>query len=329
MDNPQIITASQLRCARRCAREHLYRYFLLYAPVEDAEALRFGTLFHGALEAWWKGAKGSRLSSALLALETLAMESEVSPYDRVKAESLIVAYDVRWKDAPLEAVLVEGEFVTDLVNPSTDGVSRTWRLGGKLDVIVRNTDNDRIYLMEHKTTSEDCSPGADYWKRLKLDAQISLYYTGAAALGHRVEGCLYDVIRKPGLRPYKATPEDKRKRKKDGSYYANVRLHDETPDEYGERLVEAIGAEPDKFLARDIVVRLESEVKDGMIDAWQQSKMIRENQRLDRAPRNPDACVRFGRTCSFFAVCCGEGSLEDESRYRRKAAAHEELEAAK
>ena len=36
-------------------------------------------------------------------------------------------------------------------------------------------------------------------------------FDGAAALGHDVAGCLYDVICKPGLRPLKATPVEARK----------------------------------------------------------------------------------------------------------------------
>ena len=57
----------------------------------------------------------------------------------------------------------------------------------------------------------DATPGSEYWRRLRIDGQISMYYEGASVLGHDVAGCIYDVIVRPTLRPYKATPLDKRK----------------------------------------------------------------------------------------------------------------------
>lgn len=59
-------------------------------------------------------------------------------------------------------------------------------------------------VVEHKTTSADITPGSPYWRRLTLDAQVSLYLGGAGSL-------LYDVIRKPTLRPLKATPVEARR----------------------------------------------------------------------------------------------------------------------
>ena len=43
-----------------------------------------------------------------------------------------------------------------------------------------------------------------------IDGQVSGYYVGASTLGYEVDVCLYDVIRKPTIRPYKATPEESR-----------------------------------------------------------------------------------------------------------------------
>ena len=123
-----------------------------------------------------------------------------------------------------------------------------------------------------------------------------------------------------------ATPPEKRRLKKDGTPYADTRLEDETPEAYRDRIMEAIGADPGRYLVRDTVVRLEAEMHDGLLDAWQEAKKLRENQRLGRAPRNVDACVRYGRTCPFFAVCCGEASLDDTRLYRIKEHTNEELE---
>lgn len=179
----------------------------------------------------------------------------------------------------------------------------------------------RRLCVEHKTTSSDIEPGGAYWKRLTLDTQVS-QYLGA---GEGVDGMLYDVIRKPGLRPYKATPPDERKYTKAGTIYASQRENDETPSEYEARLVEDIAANPNKYYQRGVVVRLEHETIEAARDTWLVAGSIRESVRLNAWPRNPGACDSYGRTCDYWQVCAGQASLLDDALYRTAAEPHEEL----
>lgn len=52
-----ILTNSRVRCFQTCRRKHFYRYELGIERRDDdeAHALRFGSLMHLALEAWWRG----------------------------------------------------------------------------------------------------------------------------------------------------------------------------------------------------------------------------------------------------------------------------------
>ena len=84
-------------------------------------------------------------------------------------------------------------------------------------------------LIEHKTSSADIEDGSAFWKRLRLDSQSSNYLTGSKAVGFDPKAVLFDVIRKPRIKPLKATPVESRKYKKDGGLYANQRENDETP----------------------------------------------------------------------------------------------------
>ncbi len=235
------------------------------------------------------------------------------PYDHARAEVMLRGYEARWNSDDYETIAVEAEFHTALINPDTGKASQTWELGGKLDVLVRERGGARRALViEHKTTSFDAGAGSDYIKRLRLDGQVSTYFDGAAALlGAPVDGCIYDVLVKPGIRPSKATPPESRKYTKDGRLYAAQREHDETPEEYRERLIEAVSAAPDDFFVRAEVVRLDSELNDARRDTWELGREMREAELAGRAPRNPDSCVLYGRTCAFFAVCCGEAALTD------------------
>ncbi len=320
----RLLTNSRLKTARRCQREHLLQYELGYRPVIDAEALRFGSLFHAALEAWTLAIQQGR--DPLLTALTVLAASEADPFDRVKAECLISGYHFRWQNEPYDVLAVEKEFETELRNPETSQASRTWRLGGKVDAIVRNRADGRVFLMEHKTSAEDITQGSEYWRRLRMDGQISIYFDGAKSLGFDVSACLYDVIGKPGLRPLKATPMESRKFKANGELYANQRANDETPEEYRARLLEAIAENPAKYYQRGEVVRLEAEMDESHFDIWQTAKQIREAELAHRAPRNPDACMRFGRLCPFFSVCSGEGSLDNPAHFTRNSNVHPELD---
>jgi PD-(D/E)XK nuclease superfamily len=319
-----VVTNSQLRTLRRCTREHHYRYDLGVRVRLEADALRFGTLMHLALEAWWTAEPSVRLARALDVLHEHALD----PYELARATALMVGYHTRWdEDEHFEVIAVEAEFVATLVNPATGGRSRTYDLAGKIDVIVRRA-NGQVWIVEHKTTSEDLGPGSIYWQRLQIDPQVSMYFVGGRALGYDIAGCLYDVIKKPRQTPHTATPEDKRRTKKDGSYYADVREEDETPEAYEARLMTAIEAAPDAFYQRGEVMRLDQEERDAAHDTWQTVQALQQSRREKRYPRNPDGCERFHRMCDYFGVCTGQASIEDAC-FVRTEHVHTELSIAR
>jgi hypothetical protein len=324
-----------MKTRRRCAREHHLSYELGYRPIEDAESLRIGTLVHAGLELWWK-------SYPIAAVLYEATQSALDEYEAAKIRVMLRGYDARWQGThnPADVVAVEREVYAPLMNPETGHASRTFELGMKLDVLLGSS------FVEHKTTAEEIGVGSVYWKRLQMDTQISTYYAGAKSLGHEVTGCLYDVLRKPGLRPSQVPLKDEdgckivldaageRVRTKDGKkwrqtgdtelgYVLQTRL--ETPEEYEQRLTDEVAENPDKYYQRGEVVRLEHEEREAQLDAWQLAREIREAELAAAHPRNPDACQRFGRMCGFFDVCSGTASLEDESRFVRVVNVHPEL----
>lgn len=318
----RVVTNSELRTARACLRRHHYAYGLRRRPRAVADVLRFGSLWHIGQEAWWPEADpAARLEAAVTAMR--AIQSD--PYHLVMAEELMIAYTAMWADAGWRTVAVEQAFEMPLVNPSTGAPSRTFRIGGRMDVIVANEHGEE-WLMEHKTTSADIEEGSTYWKKVRaLDTQVSTYTAGAVHMGYRVHGCIYDVVRKPALKPLKATPVESRKYTKQGLLYANQRENDETPEEYRLRLREDIAERPSRYFARGPVVRLDADAREHAFDMWQQTRILREAELSGAAPRNPDACSQFG-VCPYFGVCSGEQDINDETIFRTAATPHEELE---
>jgi hypothetical protein len=317
------LTHSAERCFRACARQYQYRYVMLRRPVAVAQPLAFGALGHRALEAWWKW-KGSENIRHLEAIQIIE-ESDAEPLDRLIAVALVRGYDARWIDEPITAVAVEQQFETDLINPATEYSSRTWTLGGKLDAIVERAG--QYWVMEHKFVKHtiDITPGGVYWQKLQLDSQISTYMVGAEALGYHVIGCIYDVIRKPGIRPLLATPIENRKYKKDGALYANQRDVDETLEQYFARLHADIANNPDAYYQRGEVFRNREEEKAATFDLWRVGRNIRACENDNCWPRNPDSCWKYERACDYWPVCISETSIDDPIRYRTVEKPNEEL----
>jgi len=286
--------------------------------------MRFGSLFHLALEQWWKAyALGStqRLALALATLaEAVLASGATDDEELVIASELMAGYHLRWHQEPLVTELVEHEFTMPLVNPLTNHPSRTWTLSGKIDAKVTSELDQRSYLVEHKTTTSDISEGSAYWQRLRMDGQVNVYY-GAFP---DVAGCIYDVIRRPLQRRLKATPEASRQYTKTGKLYAQQRAEDESLDDFRLRVREAIASEPESYYKRGVVVRLEREMHEARVDLWLQASQMRDVISLGMHPRNPDACIQFNRTCDYYDVCTGVASIEDERLFKIRDA-HPEL----
>lgn len=321
----ELLTNSRLETFRRCFLEHHYAYELGIRPLgADSAALYFGSLFHVGLAAWWLAHQypAEQLTAALEAMRPHAEDD----FDFARAEMLMRGYDARWAGAEdIEVLAVEHQFEAPLRNPDNGRSSRTYRLAGKLDVLVLNRADQGVYVVEHKTSGEDISLGSPYWEQLRLDSQISTYFAGTRALRYEPVGCLYDVIAKSKLAPKKATPEEDRKYTREGRLYAAQRAEDETAEEYGLRLTEAIVADPSRYYQRGFIVRLADEELEAARDAWQSARLMREAARLGAYPRNPSACKRYGRMCGYHPVCTKQASLDDLTRYERVANVHPEL----
>ncbi len=229
----ELYTNSRLKVLRQCPRLHYFRYELGIRTPSTPEA-RFGTVGHEALEAYYRvwmaycptcegsgerpfsdtghgpaescshcGGVGesTSLDDRLPAALAVIAASDLSPWDQVKLRLLVIAYHERWGGEDWEILAVEQEFRYLLGDHA---------IGGKIDAIIRNRFDSRVYVLEHKFTGSETSLGGTYWERLTLDSQVSIYIDGATMLGYDVSGCIYDVIKRPQHEQLVATPDDKR-----------------------------------------------------------------------------------------------------------------------
>lgn len=302
-----------------CHRAYKIAYVDRIRPVKTSDALAFGTAMHALLETYWTPGDRAPADEILARVE--------DAYVRQTLGALFDAYIAKWgeQDAQdFDRVAAEVRFDAPLMNPETGGESRTWHLAGKIDAIARRKAYDQAIIVEHKTTSQDIGPGSDYWRKLPIDGQVSGYYVGAQCAGYDVRECLYDVVRKPALKPYKATPADKLKYNKDGSLSKLCRLEDETPEEYGARIREDIASRPDYYFARVSVARSENDLAEYLYDMWSTGREIADAEKMQRFSRNPASCSIFG-SCEYFDVCTGCASLNDPTLFQTIETANPEL----
>jgi len=311
-----LLTNSRMSCARTCRRKHYLMYEVGLRRIRSADALRFGSGFHLGLDVKGKGATDEE------AIEKATAGYDICPQwanpddwelERVILATMLAGHFWRYSQDNLQFIATEQQFRMPIVNPETGARSRTFEAAGKIDGIVTLQDG-RQAVLEYKTTSDDLAPESDYWLRLRCDGQISLYVLAARHAGFRVDTVLYDVTRKPTIRPKLIPTLDihgkkividtagQRVFKKDGSPRESASEKDgwvvqqtrETPAQFGERLLQDIGERPDFYFQRREVPRLQAELDEFEAELWQQAQAIRDSQLSGRWFKNVSAL-----TCDF------------------------------
>lgn len=380
-EEKELITHSRKVAFRACRRRHHLTYDLGYRAIRQSKPLLVGDALHKWLERWFHAggqswicpfpAEGAEISMYTpdpheeMWFAFRAVERE-DPFEAAKLRAMVLAYHLRWHLQRWTVLAVEQEFRAPLVNPLTGRTSQGYERAGKLDAVIAidfedgGPEFEGQWIVEHKSNKGPLDVESSYWTRLRMDPQCSDYFIGAQALGFKPRGIIYDVVCKPTIEPYKATPPEKRKytqgngckvcggsKGKAGhgfmvtdleypeaergkcsackgsgwrigeepQLYANTRIADETPGEYGLRCFQTMLAEPHRYLHRHKVVRLEVELRDHLIDDWYTVKSIHETKGLPGG-RNPDACFLFGRPCDFLPVCSRSASIDDPKLYQ-------------
>jgi len=345
-DNETTITTNSMnQCCNKCKRKLFLFYVCGYRRVRDSAPIRIGSAVHYGLDLYKKNRiNGVKVPDGRILCipdpsegvidAVMQKYNEHEPdeqyrrdweIERVTIAAMLSGYFWRWgvRDNDIKYIESEGRFEQDIVNPATGKKSRLARVAGVRDGIV---DCDGILkLLEHKTTSKDIDPDSDYWKHLLIDGQISLYMLSARNDEYDIQEILYDVLRKPTIKPTRIPILDadslkqvynnetgERELNKNGSVKQSVAdkdtqyllTRDETPDEYGQRITEDMGKRPDFYFARREIPRLEDEIIEYQYELWQMAHIINDCKKYNRYPRNTDACIGIG-TCEYFDACTG------------------------
>ena len=315
------LTTSQVKCFKTCRRRYFLEYVENLKPIETPKPLEIGTLYHRGLELLMTGRQYLDVECDLIDLHRANAEAKGIDYDPLNAYvalEMVRAWDREsgWRDWGI--VSVEKQFEV------TTGYAK--RLIGKIDGLVIRPETGKPYLMEHKTTSQW---GETYLDQLSFDEQATNYLYAYRRMledgvidGAAVEGIFYDIIEKPkNMKPYTATPMDKRKYTLAGGLKAGQHEHDETPEDFRLR-VRAWYAEAPRIHTA-YVYRTQADIDDHIRDFNLVLKDISAAEREETYYRNPEACKIL--PCPYRSKCL-DNVPDTDCLFTRKTSQHEELE---
>lgn len=231
-----ILTASRMNSLIHCPRAHFWTYEIGLQREDSAGfALRFGSAWHRAMEYRWLG-KSYNEALAYAIPEGV----DIDEIGCATIAALLAGYyDYYGPKETMAKSYPEGQF-----DHAIDGT--TFRAQGKIDNLGYKRNKTNV-VWESKTTGDSIKPDSDYWLRLRFNIQLYQYYFAATERGWDIQEIIYDVTRKPSIRP-----------KQVGKGTAK---HMETADEYCDRLWKDTIARPEFYFCRKEVPILESDVE--------------------------------------------------------------------
>jgi hypothetical protein len=243
-----VITASRMTEYQRCPRAHYWRFEIGFVKESVGMALRIGSAWASMLERWNGGDEPDQALKAITEPPVTFDEITIATLT-----GLFTGYLSKWGDrAVVKSLYAETPFRFPL-----QGMPG-WDVAGVMDGLGSLWD-DRSVLVESKTTGESIDPAADYWLRIKFNMQVSQYVLAARELGWDVALAMYDVTRKPTIRPRKSVDNLDRDGKR--IVMGFVMSHAETPDEFCERLTTDCAERPDFYFARKEIPIIETDLR--------------------------------------------------------------------
>ena len=313
------LTTSQVKCFKQCRKRYELEYVECLKPIETPKALQIGTLFHLGLELVQSGMEMDIvLREMQLEAETDAVLRgvDVNYFDLYTAQEMVRAWERQSNWRTWKVLEVEKTFEV------STGYAK--RLKGKIDGIILHPQTGKPYLQEHKTTSQW---GENYLQSLLWDEQPTNYLYAFEQLRKQGEidlppadGIFYDITEKPTIKPYTATPPEKRKYTKDGKLYAGQHETDETPEAYALRVREWYEAAERIHTA--FVYRPPEDIKAQIEDFNLTIKDIVHAEKDKVFYRNPDCCKIL--PCPYRPKCL-DNVPDTDCLFIKKKTKNEEL----
>ena len=323
---PMVTTYSMWSMFRNCRKAVEWRYIQELVPLERDKNLRFGALIHECLELWHRKRDLEFVLDHIDRRCAARAQDEDQKRDWHLATAMMRAYAARYAEEEFEVIALEHVFEGPILNPATGAASRSFRLAGKVDGIVRC--GQEYFILEHKTASQLDS---DYLERLWTDFQITLYaHYVEQTMGLPITGILYNVLVKARLQQSKGETEEEFETRraellaKSKTGRTTARRREPEPDEDFQRRLGEKYTDPAMFhrerlyLSRERFDILRAEV-------WELTQAFLDARRRGVFYQNTSFCFNYQRPCPYFALCRSNGNPNVIENFYQRVEPNEEL----
>lgn len=322
----EVLSNSRINTYRKCPRMYELKYVLGLKRHRDNEAALDGKSLHQAIELMLKGE-----SERSVVRQVYAQYCEQDPVSAEYKSFMVVAIARAWRrvyvNDPLEYIAVEQHAEMPLKSPLTGRNSTKHRVQGFIDGIVRHRDGT-MWVVDHKLTSDSVGAESDFVKRLGIDTQPFTYIALATHLGLKVNGFIYDLVRKPGIRPRGLRNKEIEELAGGAKWHghsietanseaARIVMKPkaewemrETPPMYAARVYAEMVSDPGKYFGRHMMVPSRSELREWHNDLWMTKKLLDMSQNQGLYPKDTRSCL-FPYRCDFADFCLNRRSIDN------------------
>ncbi|BFH12646.1 PD-(D/E)XK nuclease family protein [Paenibacillus melissococcoides] len=290
----EVLTHTRLQTRKNCPKMDYWRNIRGLVPIRKKQSLNIGGAFHIGME------------TRSVEKAVMYMRNSSVPANQEEAEELELAVAIvegmitgalqRWPRLGIENY-PEQKFEVPIFNPATGSASKSFRLGGKTDELLRLEDGT-WWLMEYKTASQI---GQAYIERLDLDSQITTYIHGLQLKYPEIviSGVFYRIAKKPSIRQTKK----------------------ETFEEFRQRVIRDYQERPDFYFFEQQLYRSQKDLQEFREELWGFTQEYLFAKRSGIHYKNTSRCTEYGR-CPYIDLCRG---VEGAEHMFRTAVQNEEL----
>ncbi len=319
-----LLTYSALATFRSCPRKYKLRFEDHLKAQHRTDAKYFGQIIHKALTHWYRSEHNLEFVKQYIEYSFPGQDSE-SKRLRLLALAMIEGYADRYAKEDFQIIELDLEFSGPIRNPKTGCESRTFRMAGKANGIVRI--GDELFLLEHRTAS--CAEELDPDK-LWTDTQSALYCYYLRQSGYPIVGIIYNILLKSRLQQKEGESEEEYQiryqelaaKNKSGKSTAQRQMP-ETDEEFSVRLHEWY-RKSDAF--QRVILRFPEE---RMLllreEIWEITQQYLGSRRRGRWLLNTANCFRFDRPCEYLKYCQSGFNPDVCNALYKIALPHEEL----
>lgn len=352
------LSATTLQAWRQCPMKFVYHKLCQLKKIETTDSLRIGTCWHKLLEICGTHERGEAMQ---LATEYINEQYEAVPENKTRfewdTERTILLYSLAAYNWFYDAQVEQYEVVACELDFSLPLPGISVPIIGKIDQIVR--DRRGVVLVREFKSTRRAMDDETYWGHLNLDLQVGLYVAaanhlrvsgmleqcGIAKTDPFIDGILYNVWRKPSIRPTRLTQKASKELMKTGEYCgqkfkvspeivadgesATIVIDDEiatatpgakdgtyaiseTTRMYGARLLTEMTSRPEVYFRQEELVRRAAELETAVNDIISMWKVIEFQGHTDTWYKNDMSCQSPYR-CEFMPICYSNVEIDVEN----------------